>query len=231
MTRSIWRHSALKTFLTRGLPGSIGKSLLYTKMDHIHADLADILSNQLRQMNKSFSHPSKFLLQYWLILVPKLTFEDLFLADDKGEQYLNVVNKADQQNGKACAYFTQAFILWYLQQLLENDQHFKEQMGFDIETVEAVVRVVLGDGNEVLGYLNYFREEFDLSTIAVQPQDWPLIYIAGVCQLLIKDQETRTSTVKAWDDSIEDRLAFQAFWTEYIVSHKKNALDIASRQR
>lgn len=226
MNRGIFRHGFFKTFLTRGFLRSIFKLLLYTKADKIHSDFVKVVNNFVVKKPKN-----EMTILFWLVMVPKLFFETIFIEDENGEAYLDVVKNATQDNGRECAYLTQAFVLWNLQQILQNKKEFKTQMGFLIEDLEKITKRVLGQENKIIFYLNYFREKFDLKKLEVDPRDWSIIYVWEVCDILITDKKVLRDTMQEWNDDIIRKTEFITFATQFFAEQKETAIQLSKKNK
>ena len=110
MKKGVFTHGPLKTFLTRGLFKSIFKPLLYSKEDHIHSNFLNVLNNCIIKID-NLDQQYQLLLSFWLVHVPKLWFETIFIKDERGFTYLNLVEKSDTNNGEECAYITSIYTL------------------------------------------------------------------------------------------------------------------------
>lgn len=241
MTRGIWTHGALKTFLTRGLLRGIFRPLLYTKGENIHADFLAVLNHEfLRPMRRRVGNhviDEAMPLVFWLVLAPKAYFEAVFMEDENGQAWCSdVVRKSTLQNGKECAYLTQAFVLWNLQQLLQNSNGFRDTMGFSIQHVEDLVNLILGKQNKVIQYLDYFRDKFDVRKIevdapdCVDPRDWPIVYVFEVARLLIYDKQVLRDTLQEWDNDVIKNMEFVAFAIEFMIGLKDHAIELAKER-
>ena len=67
----------------------------------------------------------------------------IFVENERGEAYLDVLRNATENKGQECAFITQAFILWNLQQFLQNKKEYKEEMGFSIEDLEKITKIIV----------------------------------------------------------------------------------------
>lgn len=223
MKRGIFRYGIFKAFLTRGLFRKLFKPLLYSKTDKIHDEFISVLNKFTVEMNKLVSREGRAFpipFMFWLVIVPKEFFEAIFIEDEKNNTYLDVVRNATTQNGSECSYLTQAFVLWNLQQFLENDKGFRQKMGFSIEDVEKVVTLILGKENKVIHYLNYLREKFDTDKLEIDPRDWSFVYVAEVAKLLINDKQVLTDTLQEWDNDLIQKMEFISFETQFFLDKK-----------
>jgi hypothetical protein len=224
MNHGIFRHGLLKTFLTRSFLGSIFRPILYTKSDNIHSDFVDPLNHFAIKLNQASNLEYRMLLGYWLVLVPKTFFEILFVEDEQGGVYFDVLNKATGIYGKECAYITQAFTLWYLHQFLKNDPNFKAQIGLSMDDVETVIKNISGNENQVLQYLNYFRYHFTDESEVIDPADWPVNYYAIICKTLIRDSKVLKGCLVRWDKKPLDQVAFATLTSKFFGEQKGQSL-------
>ncbi len=232
MSHGIFRHSFLKTFLTRGFLKPIFKSLLYKKEDHIHSDFVEVVNNFVVKIEQDIKPKNEILTIYWLSIVPKLFFEMIFIEDKIGRTYLNVVKNATQSKGEECAYITQAFILWNLQQILQNNQEYKKKMGFTINDLENIINIILGENNKVLSKLKKYRERFDLKKLGVDPgfvdpRDWPIIYVWDICDTLIDDKKVLKDTMQKWNDDVLKKMELITLVMHFIGEQTQISLKLA----
>jgi hypothetical protein len=135
--KGIMSHGTVKTFLTRGAFRNVFKPLLYKNEDHVHHDFFQAFLPLISNINMEDNH-LRFI-AYWLYIVPKELFEEIFIANENGEYYLTAVKNSDLKNGDLCAYYTQAMAIWHLQQILKNSEDFKNTVGITIDDIEYVL--------------------------------------------------------------------------------------------
>lgn len=229
MNYGIFRHGFFKTFLTRGFLRSIFEPLLYTKSDKIQADFVEVVNDFVVKIEREIKPKNAMAVMYWLAIVPKLFFEMIFVENEKGEVYLDVLKNATENNGNECAFITQAFILWNLQQILQNKQEYKEEMGFSIEDLEEITKIILGQDNKIIHYLNYYREKFDLKKLEVDPRDWSIIYVSDICNALVTDKKVLKETLQEWDSDMIKKMEFISVTTHFMVEQKETASKLSKK--
>lgn len=230
MSSGIFKHGLIKTILTRGFLSPIFKSMLYTKEDNIHNDFVEVVNDFVVKVPRDIKPKSEKTMLFWLAIVPKNFFEAIFIDNDKAPAYLNVVENATQNSGKECAYITQAFILYNLEQILQNKAGFKEAMGFTIEDLENVTKIILGEDNKILTYLNHFREKFDLKKIGqetfIDPRDWSIFYVAEITKQLINNKEIAKKSLGKWDEDLIEKTKFVLFTGQFFSHQNEIAMKI-----
>ena len=229
MNHGISRHGFFKTFLTRGFLRSIFKPLLYTKSDHIHGDFVEVVNDFVIKIKREIKPKNEMAVMYWLAVVPKLFFEMIFVENEKGETYLDILKNATENNGRECAFITQAFILWDLQQILQNEKEYKKEMGFSIEDLEKITKIILGENNKIIHYLNYYREKFDLKKLEVDPRDWSIIYVWDICDALITNKKVLKDTMQGWNDDMLKKMDFIAFTVQFIAEQKETVSKLVKK--
>lgn len=229
MNYGIFRHGFFKTFLTRGFLRSIFEPLLYTKSDKIQGDFVEVVNDFVVKIEREIKPKNAMTIMFWLAIVPKLFFEMIFIENERGETYLDIPKNATEDNGRECAFITQAFILWNLQQILQNKKEYKDEMGFSIEDLEEITKIILGQDNKIIHYLNYYREKFDLKKLEVDPRDWSIIYVSDICNALITDKKALKETLQAWDSDMFKKMEFISFTTHFIVEQKETASKLSKK--
>jgi hypothetical protein len=223
--RGIFRHGLFKTFLTRGLFKSIFRPILYQREENIHLEFVNVLNDYvLKQEMISPEYLNQIL--FWLVIVPKKWFELVFMPDKKGNFLIDIAKKAQHLNGTDCAYLTQGYALWMLEQLLKNSPEMNEKTELTIEDFEYAVELLDGKVSKTLGYLDYFRSKFDLEKMDVDPRDWPIIYVWEICDLLISDQSKLEQVMGDWNKSMRKKrelITYNAVFfskqKEYFIEH------------
>ncbi|WP_209124472.1 hypothetical protein [Alkalihalobacillus sp. BA299] len=222
--RGIMQHGLFKTFLTRGKFKSVFKPLIYKKEDHVHSDFLNAFLPTVNGLNLD-DNQLRFV-AYWLYIVPKELFEEVFIANENGEYYLTAVKESDLKNGHLCAYYTQAFVLWYLEQILKNSEEFGNIVGISIEDFEYVITKFYGAKNLTMQYLDEIRTQFDLPTMQVDPRDWGIIYVHNIYDLLINDEQVKYNSINKWDKDIIEKNNFIAFIAQFFADKKEQSLII-----
>jgi len=229
MNYGIFRHGFFKTFLTRGFLRSIFKPLIYTKSENIHGDFVEVVNDFVLKIEREIKPKNAMAVMFWLTIVPKLFFEMIFVENERGEVYLDVLNNATENKGRECAFITQAFILWNLQQILQNKKEYRDEMGFSIEDLEEITKIILGQENKIIHYLNYYREKFDLKKLEVDPRDWSIIYVWDICDTLITDKKVLKETMQEWNDDMLKKMEFISFTTHFIIEQKETASKLSKK--
>ncbi|MBT2663881.1 hypothetical protein [Bacillus sp. ISL-45] len=220
----IMQHGAVKTFLTRGAFSSVFKPLIYKKEDHVHHDFLNAFLPLIENINMQDN--SLRFVTYWLYLIPKELFEEIFITDENGERYLNAVKHSDLKNGALCSYYTQAMAVWHLEQLLNNNEELSKNIGITISDIEYVLIKFYGTKNLTLQYLNEIRGEFDLSKMNVDPRDWGVHYVYSIYDLLINDEQVKYRALKDWDNNLEEEINFITFFIQFFSAQKEQSLAV-----
>lgn len=227
VNRGIWRHGKIKTFLTRGLFKPIFRPLLYKKEDELHRQFLDVLQQPIIKLDTT--QKRLLVAVSWLLSTPKNIFEYLFLEGDDNRAYLYPVRYSNLKNGHLCAHYTQAFVLWNLEQILKNDYEFQQKINLTIKDFEYILEHVYGKKNLTLDYLNQLREEFDLDKMDVDPRDWGIIYVHRIFDLLINDEKIINDVISDWDKDIAEKMSFIVWMNEVFSEEKSLSIDIMNR--
>lgn len=222
MSRGIMKHGPVKTFFTRGILGDLFRPILYSKIDKINFEFVEVITKTIKGIDAKIHSPNKMALQIWFSMAPLEHFELLFLPDKNNNTIIPMLEKAEISNGKECAYLTQGFMLFYLEQLLKNSPEYKEKIKISIEDINNTCNIIFGENNRVLFYLNYFRNKFDRNII--DPRDESIIYVYRATELFIPDSNRKKIAIKEWDDDIIGKFSFINGFTEFIIIQKENSL-------
>jgi hypothetical protein len=225
LKKGIWKHGAVKMFLTRGALRSVFKPMLYSKEDRFHAEFVNVYNAAAKALDTNVS-ASKTLVQ-WLALAPMRFFEENFLSDESGNVLVPLIKQADIENPVQCAHFTQALALWYFEQFLKNSEEFRIAIGYDMEFVEDIVGQIYGRKNLTLDYLKYFREKFDTDKLEVDPLDWPLVYYYDLCDMLYSTEDKIFEAIGEWNDDLIARTEYSTLAMVYFTECKKKTLAIS----
>jgi hypothetical protein len=212
----------MKTFLTRGAFRNVFKPLIYKKEDHIHSDFIHAFFPLITNLNTD-DNQLRFI-AYWLYIVPKELFEEIFIANENGEYYLTAVKHSDLKNGDLCAYYTQAMAIWHLEQILKNSDDFRNTVGMNIDDIEYVLTKFYGTKNLTLQYLNEIRTQFDLSKMNVDPRDWGVHYVYNISDLLINDEQLKYQSLSEWDKDLVEKMNFVMYFIEFFNEKKEQSL-------
>jgi len=222
MARGILKHGPIKTFLTRGILGGLFRPILYSKKDKIHYDFMGIITDTIESIDAKINNPNKMALQIWFSMAPLEHFELLFLPDINRKTLIPMLDKAEINNGKECAYLTQGFMLFYLEQLLKNSSEYAEKVKILLEDIDYTSKIIYGANNSILKYLNYFRKTFDREKI--DPRDEPIIYVYRATELFIPDSNRKKSAIKDWDENMLGKIDFINGFTSFINIQKENSI-------
>ena len=223
--RGIFRHGPVKTFLTRGLFKSIFIPILYKREDIIHKEFANTLNGYVLKQ-ELLAPEFQMLILFWLVIVPKQWFELLFMPDENENVLFGVAKEAQHLNGKDCAYLTQGYSLWMLEQFFKNSPEMNQKTGLTMQDFEYAIEVLDGKVSKTLGSLNYFRSKFDLDKMDVDPRDWPIIYTWEICDLLISDQQKLGQVMGAWNNSALEKIKMVTENMVFFSEQKDNFLNI-----
>jgi hypothetical protein len=218
----IWKHGAVKTFLTRGAFRSVFRPLLYTNEESFHIEFISIFNNAARMIDTS--DVTGRTLTQWLVLVPMRFFENNFLSDENGTRLVPLLKGADKEKAVQCAHFTQAFALWYLQQFMANSEGFTEALGYDMEYVDDVLGQLYGRKNLTLDYMGYFRDKFNLETLEVDPRDWPLVYYYDLCDMLYSSEQKLFDVIGDFNNDIIQRKQYISLAVQYFIDCKNTTV-------
>lgn len=170
--------------------------------DKIYKDFLDCLNFQLERIpqhvDKNFTRISGF----WLYSVPKLFFELLFINKDKdlNEELVPILEPSIKNNGKECAFITQAFVLSQLEQILKNNKEYKTKTGLSIEHFEILSHDSLIGENSIVKYLNKYRKV--ISSNRLDFRDCYVIYVWDICDTLVPNRYQCMEIMREWDDDI-----------------------------
>lgn len=84
---------------------------------------------------------------FWIVTVPEEWFELLFMPDKNGNVLFGVAKEAENLNGKDCAYMTQGYSLWILEQFFKNSPEMHQKTGLTMQDIEHAVEIL--DGRQV----------------------------------------------------------------------------------
>jgi hypothetical protein len=227
--RGIMRHGSLKAFLTRGLPKKVFRPLLYDRVDFVHHDFLGALKDLVRHGDGWLEDRDLRLMLFWLVVVPRNWFEQLFIPGRTVPAIFDAAENSDQGGGAECAFVSQAYALWMMQQFLQNDPVFRAQAGWEIGAVEQFTVSVYGPNNPILRYLEGYRFRFDVQPVVRDPRDWPIIYVWDIHDILISEEHGLSPLMHRWNDDLIQRLAFVDFGARYFVEQKAVFTDLANQ--
>ncbi|MED4297372.1 hypothetical protein P4678_22315 [Priestia megaterium] len=222
--RGIMQHGSFKTFLTRGKLKSVFKPLLYKQEDYVHSDFLHAFLPLTRRLNYE-DKKGRFLV-YWLYLVPKELFEEIFIVNGNGDYYLTAVRDSDLQNGTLCAHYTQAFVLWHLEQMLKNSEEYRNTIDINMNDVEYILSELYGVKNLCVQYLNEIRTHFNVTSMQVDPRDWGIIYVHNIYDLLINNHELKVKSLNEWNENFIEKTNFITFVNQFFSEKRKESIKI-----
>jgi len=222
MARGIMKHGPIKTFFTRGILGGLFRPILYSKIDKINYDFVRVIIETIEAVDKNIPNPHNMALQIWLSMAPLEHFGLLFLPDENNEILIPMLEKAEFNSGRECAYLTQGFMLFYFEQLIKNSPDFKEKTTITLKDIDDMCDIFFGEGNKTRKYLDYFRNLFNRSQI--DPRDEPIMYVYESTKLFIHDKKRQRLAIQKWDDDIIGKIGFSAGFSEFLNIQKDNCL-------
>lgn len=222
MARGIMKHGPIKTFFTRGILGGLFRPILYSKVDKINYDFVRVITETIEVIDKKIPNQYNMALQIWLSMAPLEHFGLLFLPDENNEILIPMLEKAEVNSGRECAYLTQGFMLFYLEQFIKNSPDFREKTTMTLKDIDDMCDLFFGEGNKTRKYLDYFRNLFDRSQIDFR--DEPIMYVYESTKLFIHDKERQRLAIQKWDDDVISKYGFIAGFGEFINIQKDNCL-------
>lgn len=223
--RGVFTHGPVKTFLTRGFAGKYFRPMLYKSSDHIHLNFIEVLNDEVMAIEENVSEPNKNIVTFWHCLTPIKLFNTLFIKNRSGSTMIpQVLEFAQNTNGAECAYLTQAFSLYMLEQFLKNDRSFSGSIGLDITEFEKITTTIYGDSNKTLGYLYNFRTKFDTLKLDFDPKDWAIEYIRNIFEVLIPDKSVLARAMCKWDEDISAKKKAIGFVVDFFTERKSSSL-------
>ncbi len=234
--KGIFRYTGFKRFLTQGLFRKIFQPIFFNNAEHIHNSFLNPLVDCLRAIKDNVQKDKQLILSFWLIRVPRELFEEIFIDGDKPNELMSFATKnADNLKAEKCTYITQAYVLWTLEQFLENDKIFQNKIDLTIEQIEYVLKDIL-KFQDTLNYLNFFRKEFDLEKLHkdnenfIDPRDWILFYVWQICEVIYSDKNLMKQTLKDWDNNMLKKMSLTIFDTEYFTEVKNISSNLITKK-
>jgi len=194
--------------------------------DKIYKDFLDCLNFQLERIpqhvDKNFTRISGF----WFYSVPKLFFELLFINKDKdlNEELVPILEPSIKNNGKECAFITQAFVLSQLEQILKNDKEYKTKMGLSIEHFEILSHDSLIGENSIVKYLNKYRKVLSSNTLDLR--DSYVIYVWDICDTLVPNRKRCMKIMGEWDNDTLAKMNMISEAIHFFATVKKESLKV-----
>lgn len=193
--------------------------MLYTKEEKFHKEFLNSFIPFVEKLDMSENQHR--IASQWLYSIPTLYFEEFFLQNKDGSYNVPLLKDYDIHKPQEAAFYTQAFILFYLEQLLNTSPEYIDKFGFDIPSIESLPKEVCGLKNQTLLYLSQFRETLDPNKLVIPPQDWPLQYYDGLCDILYSSED-KISTATSSFNNMLSRMEFANDSIVYIVTKINN---------
>lgn len=188
--------------------------LLGSRSKKIHSEFGDVIVRTTKKLEKS-NELIKDLLISWLVGLPWAYFEALFINGESWNgSLLAVLDNAQVINGEDCALISQAFCLWHLEQVIRNDENYKN---YSIKEIEQWIRNQTIKGILITEKLEKFRN----TLLDMPPDDWYFEYISEILSALYTDYEKRSSIIDCLRLDSPLRLALMTCSVEMIASTKR----------
>jgi|SaaInlStandDraft_4_1057021.scaffolds.fasta_scaffold14247_3 hypothetical protein len=160
-----------------GLFNKLVLNLLGTKGQKIYSQFGDVIVNTIKEFNSLNEFPITNILRGWLVSFPWAYFETLFTKKDgRNDLLVDFFDKSQINNGKECAIISQAFGLFMLSNLTENDENYKK---LKIENILNWIENNLKSGSLILTQFHSFKD----SSQNGHPEDWYLNYIYEILRV------------------------------------------------
>jgi len=154
--------------------------LLGSRSQRIHSEFGDVIVRTTKELKKS-DELIKDLLISWLVSLPWAYFEALFINGESwNRSLLAVLDNAQVINGEDCALISQAFCLWHLEQVIRNDENYKN---YSIKEIEQWIKNQTTKGILLTEKLEKFRK----TLCDTPPDDWYFEYINEILNALYTD--------------------------------------------
>lgn len=168
---------------------------------------------------KKLDDENKFFWTYWMSIVPYKLFDQLFISDSLIK--VPVFKDADNNASYAPVYVTQAFVLYYLETLIQNDKKFSSKFNIKSSDIEDICNIIYSkENNPVLRYLEHFRDILSKS----DPRDRIIKYIYIIGYLYIRKEKPNSSMSK-WDIDCFIKMELIGWFPIYIIASKEECLD------
>lgn len=173
---------------------------------------SEILFEKLNENNKYFWI-------YWMSIVPYNLFNQLFISDTSIK--VPVFKDADNNALYDPIYITQAFVLFYLENIINNDKNYSSKFNIKSSDIEIICNTIYSQqNNPVLHNLKYFKEILN----KLDPRDRIIEYIYTIGELYIHEKHSKTS-MSNWDANYIAKIELIGWFTNFIVSSKEKCLD------
>lgn len=139
-------------------------SSLEVKNPNIALEIYDTLMETINSHKKILSIQVKEerLLIYFLCILPQILFEELFLPDNEGNVYFDNIKYAAQNEGVGIAYYTGAFGLWYLEQMMIQNPELENKFGFNFFELELAFKNKFDLNGPEMDYYQFIKQSKDL---------------------------------------------------------------------
>lgn len=226
MRRGIMKHGKFKSFLTARIFGKLFMPLLYSKIDKIQFDFLEVIVETIKGIDNKVDIENKRALRIWFCLAPKELFELFFLPDENKKVLIPVLEHAEFASGKECAYLTQGFILYQLEQIINNSIEYSNTTKLNVQFIEDTCDIIFGKENQTRKHLDHFRRKFNSNQ--TDPRDNPIYFVYDTTRLFIHDKIRQRSAIQEWDDDIISKYRFVNDFIEFIARHKDNSLKMTN---
>lgn len=197
-----------------GIVRKLMTRLFGSRSQRIHSEFGDVIV----QTTKELAKPGKLirdLLISWLVSLPWAYFEALFINGESWNgSLLPILDNAQVINGQDCALISQAFCLWHLEQVIKNDEDYKN---YSIKEIEQWIRNQITKGASLTEKLEKFRKTLHDKP----PDDWYFEYINEILNALYTDYEKRLSIIDGLRLDSRLRLALMTCSVEMIATTKR----------
>lgn len=224
MGRGIMNHSNFKTFLTAGIFGKMFRPILYSKVDKIQFDFLGVIVETIKGIDNKINIQNKRTLKIWFCMAPKELFELLFLPDENNKVMVPVLEHAEFDSGKECAYLTQGFILYQLEQIIKNSNEYSVTTKLNLQYIEDTCDMIFGKDNQTRKHLDHYRRIFNNNQ--TDPRDNPISFVYDTTRLFIYDKKKQRSAIQEWDDDLISKYNLINDFIEFIARQKDNSLKI-----
>lgn len=194
--------------------------------DKIYKDFLDCLNFQLEKIPQHVIKDSELISAFWLCLVPRFFFELLFINKKKelSKPLVPILESRIENNGKECAFITQAFVLSQLEQILKNDKEYKTTIGLSIEHFEVLSHDSLIGKNSIMRYLNKYRRV--ISSNKLDFRDSYVIYVWDICDALVPKRDKCMKIIGEWDDDTLGKMAIISEVSRFFATVKESSLKV-----
>jgi len=191
-------------------------------IEQIYDSFLSVINDTTKVIDEKLDNLTKIALRVWLSSAPLEYFKLLFLPNEDNQIQIPILEKAEHNAGAKCAYLTQGFMLFYLEQILKNSVEYQEQVKIFPSDIDNACNIIFVANSYTLQYLNYFRHTFDNKRI--DPRDEPIIYVYRATELFIPDNQRKKVAIEKWDEDISGKIKFINEFAQFIIIQKENSL-------